>query len=154
MAELGVIGLGSTIRGDDGIGVALVHELDARKLPESVELYDAGTSGMNILHHLKDFDRVIIIDAIRQEGDPGDWVFFHPEDVSSSMEIRSTHDANLFEALKLSETLGERPEEVVIMGVIPADLSLSEDLSPELEERLPELVGALEEKVQEMVRPA
>ncbi len=147
---MGVIGLGSTIRGDDGIGVTLIQELKTRKLPENVELYDAGTSGMNILHHLKDFDRVIIVDAIRREGEAGDWTFFHPEDVTGSTEMRSTHDANLLEALELSEILGERPEEVVIMGVIPADLSLSEELSPTLQDRLPELIEALMHKVREL----
>lgn len=150
MGSLGIIGIGSTIRGDDGIGVLLVERLKTRKLPDGVELYDAGTSGMNILHRLKDFDAAIIVDAIRTEGRIGDWVFFSPQEVDSTIEMRNTHDANILEALELSEMLDERPDEVRIMGIIPGDTSIGEGLSSELENRLPELEEALINEIGEL----
>lgn len=150
MGSLGIIGIGSTIRGDDGIGVLLVERLKTRKLPDGVELYDAGTSGMNILHRLKDFDAAIIVDAIRTEGRIGDWVFFSPQEVDSTIEMRNTHDANILEALELSEMLDERPDEVRIMGIIPGDTSIGEGLSLELENRLPELEEALINEIGEL----
>jgi len=148
---LGVIGIGRPIRGDDGIGVVLIDRLQNKELPEDVNLLDAGTSGMNLLHHLKDFDRVIIIDAIRHGGDPGDWLFFSPEEVNSSIKMRSTHDSNLLETLELSEMLGEKPDKVVIMGIIPADMSIGEELSPSLNRKLPEIENVLLDKIEELI---
>ena len=147
MGKLGVIGVGNTLKGDDGIGVKLVNRLDNEGFPDSVEFQEVGTSGLNIVHHLKDFDRVLIIDAIKHEGESGTSIFFRPDEVNESVKVRSTHDANLLEAIELSETLGERPEEIVIMGIIPEDMSLRDGLSPLMKEKLPEL----EERLREII---
>ena len=147
MGKLGVLGVGNTLKGDDGIGVVLMNRLKKSELSEDVEFYEVGTSGMNILHHLKDLDTAVIIDAVRSKGEPGDSVFFSPDDVDNDLDVRSTHDANLLEAIELSETMGERPDRVVIMGVIPKNMEINEDLSPALQDRLPELEGELREKV-------
>lgn len=147
MGKLGVLGVGNTLKGDDGIGVVLLNRLRESDLPGEVEFYEVGTSGMNILHHLKDLDAAIIIDAIRSKGEPGDSVFFSPDDVDNDLEVRGTHDANLLEAIELSETMGERPDRVVIMGIIPKNMEINEDLSSPLQDRLPELEDELREKV-------
>ncbi len=147
MGKLGVLGVGNTLKGDDGIGIVLLNRLRESEIPGEVEFYEVGTSGMNILHHLKDLDTALIIDAIRSKGEPGDSVFFSPDDVDNDLQVRGTHDANLLEAIELSETMGERPDRVVIMGVIPENMELNEDLSPPLQDRLPELEDRLREKV-------
>lgn len=147
MDKLGVLGVGNTLKGDDGIGVVLLNRLKESELPGEVEFYEVGTSGMNILHHLKNLDTAVIIDAVRSKGEPGDSVFFSPDDVDNDLEVRSTHDANLLEAIELSETMGERPDRVVIMGIIPKNMEINEDLSSPLRDRLPELEGELRGKV-------
>ncbi len=152
MTTLGVIGIGNPIRSDDGIGIELINRLKARQIPEGVELLDVGTSGMNILHHLKNFNKVMIIDAIRTDGEPGNCMFFTPDEIDKdgSIKTRSTHDANLLEALELSEMLGERPEEVIIMGIIPEDLTIGEGLSSKLKEKLPKIEEELRKKIEEL----
>lgn len=147
MAKLGVIGIGNTLKGDDGIGVELVNSLEKEDFPDEVVFHEVGTSGLNIVHYLKDLNKALIVDALRSEGEPGDSIFFRPDEVDSSIKIRSTHDANLLEAIDLSETLGERPEEILIMGIIPEDMSLRDELSPVLKEKLPELEERLREKI-------
>ena len=147
MAKLGVLGIGNTLKGDDGIGVALVNRLQDKGIPGDIEFHEVGTSGMNILHYLKDLETAVIVDAIRSEGEPGDSIFFHPDEVDSDIEVRSTHDANLLEAIELSEAMGERPDRIVIMGVIPEDMSIRDELSPALQEKLPELLEKLRDKV-------
>lgn len=151
MAKLGVLGIGNTLKGDDGIGIVLVNRLQDKDIPGGVEFHEVGTSGMNILHYLKDLETAVIVDAIRSEGEPGDSVFFHPDEVDSDIEVRSTHDANLLEAIELSEAMGERPDRIVIMGVIPKDMPIRDELSPALQEKLPELLGKLRDKVVSLI---
>lgn len=151
MAKLGVIGIGNTLKGDDGIGVVLVNRLGEENFPGKVEFHEVGTSGLNIVHYLKDFDKALVVDALRSEGEPGNSTFFRPDEVDNSIKVRSTHDANLLEAIDLSETLGERPDEIVIMGIIPEDMSLRDDLSPLLKEKLPELEDRLREKINSLL---
>jgi hydrogenase maturation protease len=145
--KLGVLGIGNTLKGDDGIGVVLVNQLQDKDIPGEIEFHEVGTSGMNILHYLKGLETAVIVDAIRSDGEPGDSVFFRPDEVDSDIEVRSTHDANLLEAIELSEAVGERPDEVVIMGVIPKDMSIRDELSPALQQKLPELVEKLRDKI-------
>ncbi|MBS3814718.1 hydrogenase maturation protease [Candidatus Bipolaricaulota bacterium] len=147
MGKLGVLGIGNTLKGDDGIGVMLVKELKKEEFPGEVEFHEVGTSGMNILHYLEGLDKAVIVDALRSGGNPGDSIFFRPEEVDKDITVRSTHDANLLEAIELSETLGERPEKIVIMGVIPDDMTIRDGLSPLLENKLPDLVKKLREKI-------
>lgn len=147
MGKLGVLGIGNTLKGDDGIGVVLVNELEKGEFPGKIEFHEVGISGMNILHYLEGLDKAVIVDALRSGGNPGDSIFFRPEEVDSDISVRSTHDANLLEAIELSETLGERPEKIIIMGVIPDDISIRDGLSPLLQNKLPDLVKKLREKV-------
>lgn len=151
MAKLGVLGIGNTLKGDDGIGVVLVNRLQDKDIPGEIEFHEVGTSGMNILHYLKDLESAVIVDAIRTEGEPGDSVFFHPDEVDSDIEVRSTHDANLLEAIELSEAMGERPDRIVIMGVIPKDMPIRDELSPSLQKKLPELVKKLRGKITSII---
>ena len=156
MAKLGVLGVGNTLKGDDGIGVVLVDRLKGEDFADEVEFdevefHEVGTSGMNIVHYLAKLDRAIIVDAIRSEGSPGDALVFRPEEVDGDMTVRSTHDANLLEAIELSETLGEKPERIIIMGIIPKDMLLRDDLTPELKEKLPELEDKLREQIKSLL---
>ena len=148
-----IIGLGNPIKSDDGIGIRIVREVEKKDLPPNVKVFDAGTGGMNIFHLLRDSERTLIIDAVRFGREPGDSVFFSPEEVKSLNKSKSTHDTNILEVLELSKTLNEEPKEIIIMGVEPKDTSFGEGLSPKLEGRLPELTDDLFEKVVEVLGP-
>lgn len=146
----GIIGLGNPLKGDDGIGILLVKEIEEKSIPSNVRVFDAGTGGMKILHLLSDLEKVIIVDAIHFGGEPGESVFFEPDEVNSLSQSKSTHDTNFLDVLKISERLEEEPEEVVIMGIEPKDVSLNEGLSPELERKKPDLTEKLYERVKDM----
>lgn len=145
-----IIGLGNPIKGDDGIGIRLIKEIEGKDLPPDVKVFDAGTRGMRTLHLLNDSERAVIVDAVHFGGEPGDSVFFTPEEVKSLNRSESTHDINFLEVLKLSRALDEEPEELVIMGIEPKDTSFGKGVSSELEDRLPELVDDLFKKAMEV----
>ncbi len=53
------------------------------------------------------------------------------------------NEGDLLQAVELSRAMGECPDEVVILGIEPAHVGPSEDLSPTLEGRVPEYVRAV-----------
>lgn len=148
--EIGIIGLGNPLNGDDGIGIVLIQKLEKRGNFPNISIFDAGTGGMKVLHFLKDLDKVIIIDAVNLGKEPGDFVFFSPEDVKSLRNPSGTHDSNLFEVLELSEDLGEIPDEITIMGIQPKITDIGEDLSDEVENNIENMLDSLEEKISEL----
>jgi len=138
-----IIGIGNPLKSDDGIGLIILEELKKRNISPNFSLVDGGTGGMKFLHILKDFDEVIVIDAVYFDGEPGEYVFFKPDQVKSLNAPKGTHDSNFFEILELSEQLNEKPREIVIMGIQPKITDISENLSSELEERLEGMVDAI-----------
>jgi hydrogenase maturation protease len=147
---LGVVALGNPLRRDDGLGVRLLEALRERDLPDDVELYDAGTGGMRILHKLADVDTVILIDVVRFGGEPGESVWFTPDEVESIREEGSSHDPNLFEAIELSRRLDEAPDRIRCLGVQPEDVSVGEGLSTPVENAIPDLLDAIEATIREL----
>ena len=141
-----VAGLGNPLIGDEGVGVRVVQALQERSgLPPDVEVLDLGTAGMKLLHAIRGRRRAILVDCARMGEPPGTIRRFTEQQVRSRKELagRSLHETDLLGVLELAARLGEKPDEVVLFGIEPADLSAGEGLSDALEARLGEYVEAV-----------
>lgn len=150
MAGTAVIGVGNEMMGDDAIGPHIVRELISRKvLPEEILLIDEGRGGMRLVHHIKDLDKVLIIDAADIGKDPGDYTVFRPEDVESIKDLsgNNIHEWDLLKMLELSRMLGECPDDISILAIQPKDLEWGGEISGELIERLEDYI----EKVKQLL---
>ena len=47
--SLAIVGVGNPLMGDDGVGIAVIRELGKESLPAGVELFDGGTSLLDVL---------------------------------------------------------------------------------------------------------
>jgi hydrogenase maturation protease len=119
--------------------------LRAQTLPESIEVVDGGTRGLDLVNLMEGWPRVILIDAANLDKEPGQFARFTLDEVRllGDDDPLSIHGTGLREALLLAQVLGVLPEQVVIYGVQPAHLDWRDELSPEIEAALPELVAAL-----------
>jgi hydrogenase maturation protease len=138
-----VIGIGNPLRGDDGIGIHILHELEKRKTSSDFSLLDGGTGGIRLLHLLKNLDEVYIIDAVDFDGEPGEFVFFQPNQIKSKQVSKGPHDTNIFDILTLAVKLSGKPQKTVIMGIQPKTTDIKQGLSEELKNRLKLMVEAL-----------
>lgn len=143
-----VLGLGNTLRGDDGVGPRVVEELTCRGLPEGVMALDGGTGGLAVLHVLEGWQRVVVVDAADVGLEPGQFACFGPDQVRSAgaADRFSLHHAGLGEVLALADALGRTLPEMVIFGVQPAEIGWREGLSPAVAATLPALVDAVIEE--------
>ena len=140
-----VVGLGNLLRGDDGVGVRVIQTLVAEALPEGVEVAEGGTQGLGLVSLMEGWRRVILVDAANVDLPPGEFVRFTPQEarlLGGDQHI-SIHNAGLRDALLLAETLNLLPDEIVIYGMQPANLDWDDDLSPQVEAAMPELVRAI-----------
>lgn len=138
-----VLGIGNTIRADEGIGVRVVEAL-ARDyvLPEGVVAIDGGTSSMEMLEELSHLDFLIVVDAIDDGKLPGELVRLAGDAVPVFFRRNlSPHGIGLSDVLAALEFMGAAPKETVILGVQPVSLELSMELSPTIAARVPELVA-------------
>jgi len=140
-----VIGLGNSLRGDDGVGVRVAQILAAQALPDDVEVVDGGTQGLGIVNLMEGRQRVVLVDAADVGIDSGEFVRFTLDEARLLGDDRhlSVHAAGLRDALLLAQALEVLPDEVVIFGVQPANLEWDSTLSPQVEAALPSLVAAV-----------
>ncbi len=144
---IGILGIGNTLRGDDGVGIVIAQKMKDRDFSADVKVYEVGSGGLKVLHRLEELEKVILVDSVRFDGSPGDYRFFSPEEVKSMKGVSGTHGTDVLEIIELSEEIDESPEEILILGIQPKSLSLGEDLSPVLEDKLSVILDDLEEKV-------
>lgn len=57
-----ILGLGNPLMADEGIGTELIVRLQKHDIPPDVELLDAGTGGMALLHHIADREKAVLVD--------------------------------------------------------------------------------------------
>ena len=130
-----VVGIGNILLRDEGIGCHVVHALEEIDLSD-VEIIDGGTSS-DVLQLSEDVDKLVIVDAVKGGGMPGQIYRFHIEDITLEQKpLLSLHDMSLIDSLKLMR-LWHNIDEAVIIGVEPKDIGWGLELSPELQERIP-----------------
>lgn len=138
-----VIGVGNLLQKDEGIGIHTVKALQEMQLPDNVTIIDGGTSP-DILACTRTGDKLIIVDAARAGGRPGDIYRFQPDNlVAESGEMLSVHELGVPQNLRLMSLSGNEPSEVVIIGIEPKEIDWGTELSPELEMKIPEIVSVV-----------
>ena len=137
-----ILGAGNLLLSDEGFGVHFIRYLEQHyTLPEGVELFDAGTLGLMAGHKLEEANRVYIVDVVATPGAPGTCIRYSKDDfVLKRIPLKlSPHQVGVQEMLLVSSLRGRCPEEVFLLGIIPSSVAPGTELSPLLQQRLPEL---------------
>jgi len=148
-----VLGVGNLILSDEGVGVHLVRRLQSEGLPESVELLDAGTWGLELLDFVDDVEKVIIVDCVKGGGEVGAIYRFEPDDVDvipKQYQI-SFHDLGIYDFIRLAKAIGTLPP-TVIYGIEPKVIDWGEVLSPEIEAKMDKLKDLVLEEINQSIR--
>lgn len=145
-----VVGVGNTLMSDDGIGPCVIEAMREKLAGrEDVELVDAGTGGMNVVHAIAGRDKAVIVDCALMGAKSGAIKRFTPEEARSVKHVSavSFHDIDIFKVLEVSSQLGERPGEVVLFGIEPETIERGMGISDALEKHMAEYVGAIEREI-------
>ncbi|MGM0575379.1 MAG: hydrogenase maturation protease [Myxococcota bacterium] len=142
--EVLVMGLGNVLCADDGAGIVALDRLArAWTAPPDVELLDGGTLGLALLPLLRRARRVVLLDAVAADAPPGTLLRLEGRHVGPAVARHlSPHQVGVADLLDGARLLGGRPEQIVLLGVVPASLDLAVARSPEVEAALPRLVDA------------
>lgn len=137
MTRIGIIGLGSDLRGDDAVGHSVLSYLEKKEI-EDVDLIYGGTGGMRLVHDLEGLDVALIIDAARMDLEPGDFRIFSPDEAENIESFRASnqHEWDPFRSLELLDIMDKKRRKILIMGIEPLSLDLGDGLSPEIRDRI------------------
>lgn len=137
-----VIGLGNPILGDDGVGWCVAKELKHLLTPAlDVDVDYLSLGGISLMEHLIGYERVILIDALFSEEEPGSIRVSKLDDIPdySAFHITSAHDTSLQNAMQLGRDLGAQlPDDVMVVGISAKHVyDFSEELSPPVAQAIP-----------------
>ena len=146
-----VLGVGNPLMGDDGLGIAAVAALrDRWPDSESLALVDGGTWGMTLLPLIEAASRLLIVDAIDRGALPGTPITIEGDEIPRQLALKlSPHQTDLREALALAELRGRLPAETVAIGIQPASIALSTELSAVVADGFPALLRDVEVRLRQ-----
>jgi len=143
-----VLGIGNILLRDEGVGVRVIEQMQKMLLPEEVELVDGGTAGADLLDVLAERQKVIVVDAVQADCDPGTVLRFTADDLVQPDRVGiSLHELGLGQALTMTKQLGCAPGNVVVLGIKPKDIACGLDLSPEIASCVPEVIRLVLEEI-------
>jgi hydrogenase maturation protease len=148
--EIMILGVGCILFSDEGFGVRVIETIQDRyEFPDNVQVVDGGVLGINLLGVISKPDYLIVVDAIRNKGKPGDLHRLEGEAIPERIRAKnSLHQVDFLEALTLCQALDKVPE-TVILGIEPEDIeTLSTELTPTTQSK----VDAIIEKVLDEVK--
>lgn len=152
-----ILGVGNDILSDDAIGPKTVQALKQDHFIPDVTYETAALGGLELVELMNGYDLVIFIDAIKtKDGVPGDVYEYTPDDFQETLHLTNLHDINFLTALKLGDKVGlTTPERVQILAVeIIEDEVFSNDFTPPLAKRFPEIVLEINEKINRFLKEA
>jgi len=150
-----VLAVGNILLGDDGVGQKLLAGMAplAGRWGGAVELVDGGTQGMALLGFLTGRRAVVLLDAVAVGAAPGAVHRLHDQAVFAAAPRAgmTTHEASAVELLRAAALVGELPDEVVVVGVEPANLETGVGLSEVVEASVANALRAAVEAVDTLV---
>jgi hydrogenase maturation protease len=154
MQKIKIIGCGSLLMGDDAAGCLVVRKLKEEKLPENVEIIEAGTPGLDLLNMIEPGERVIIVDAvITGEADEGTISIFTEDKLPKPSQMPvSAHQIAIPETLALGRKVQPElmPESIEIWGIEIKD-TLVRKPTGELSEKVKAAIVQMVEKIKSLI---
>ncbi|NMB77336.1 MAG: hydrogenase maturation protease [Myxococcales bacterium] len=141
--ELLILGLGNPILSDDRVGHLVARELFSRLPAGTAVLREACVGGVELLHELEGFRRVVIVDSLEPGRLPPGQVREVPlAELGSSCVPLTLHNAGLMTCLELGRRMElSMPEEVRVFAIGVCDpYTFSEECTPAVAAAIPQAV--------------
>ncbi len=132
--RIAIIGLGNTLRRDDGVGIHILALLQAALKHRNFSFLNFGIASFGLINTMADFNKVLLIDAIDAGLNPADLKIFGLNEASYFTKEKklSAHELSLGDLLGLCLMLGVTAD-VHIAGIQVKDISYGLEMTVELE---------------------
>lgn len=138
-----ILGIGNALLTDEGVGVLVLEKIrECYSFSDNISLVDGGVLGLNLIGVLSEADHVIVVDAVKNHGDPGTLYRLEGDAIPRRFrEKTSLHQVDFPELLATCRILGKVPH-MVLIGVEPEDMeTFSLDLTPTLQARVQDMIA-------------
>ena len=136
-----IVGLGNIAFKDEGAGIHALRFLKEHYPDISADLIEAGTPGFSLFDLMKQYQKVIFLDAVNMGKPPGTIGKFSANEAVAFKKSFSLHEMGLAEVIKLGQSLGKNFTHVTIFGMQPQVIAYGEELSASVRASIPDLTS-------------
>lgn len=151
MRRMLVIGIGSVIMTDDGVGSRVAEAVQSKLQDIGIAVVIGETDVQFCLDEIQPDDILVVIDSMIQGNETGSIEIVPLQDVfKSQSKLHSQHDFNLIDALSLNY-----PEiEGCLIGIEASEIGFGFELSHELRSRFEQICDDVSRAILEMKEAA
>jgi len=115
-----IVGIGNSLRKDDGVGVLIAGSLSERANKAGFNVFNAEDVIESYLSDITnaDSENVLIIDAVAADLEPGDIIFGSFDEINTDKTALSTHKLSIELSIKIMKQRGKTP---YLLGIQPSD---------------------------------
>jgi hydrogenase maturation protease len=141
-----VLGLGNSVRADDGVGLYVARTLQNMLDSPDIIVSETPGAGLDIIELLSGYERAILIDAIQTDrGQVGQVRRLDVSAFETTRHALNPHSADLATSLETGRRLGlPLPSKITIFAIEIADAdSFSEECTPAVSMAIPVCVNMI-----------
>ena len=124
-----VLGIGNNLLTDEGVGIHVIELLE-KLHPDRADInfVDGGTLSFTLADYLASHEQLIVVDAARIGGKPGDMACFEGSEMDRYLtgNRQSVHEVGLMDLLDICKLQGHYPEKRALVGIEPESLEWGE----------------------------
>lgn len=140
--KLLVLGIGNTLKMDDGIGIYLIRELEKYIDKEEIKIYEIGTETWRIFSIIEEENckNILIVDAIKFNFIPG-FVYIGRNPEIKDLSLFSTHERHFLSEINFE--ILRTCKNIFIFGIEPYKIEWGIGLSDFLNKKFDEILNKL-----------
>jgi|SRR5208283_1461597 len=140
-SDIVAVGIGNIVHTDDGAGVHALQMLrESGRVPAGVSLIEGGTLGLELVSYLQNAKRILFLDAVDANAQPGSLLRLTREDLLSIKGGWSVHQLGVADLLAALSLVSDGCQDVLLLGVQPQSTDWGTELTPKVKRALPALV--------------
>jgi hydrogenase maturation protease len=137
-----VLGVGNLLWADEGFGGRCAEAFAERfSIPDNLSVMDGGTQGLYLVDLFREYNPVVIFDAVDFGDEPGTLRVVENDDIPAFVAGRkvSLHQAGLQDVIACAKLLGGCASNMLLIGVQPVELEdYGGSLRPAVRARIPQ----------------
>jgi hydrogenase maturation protease len=145
-----VVGIGNTLLRDEGVGIHVVLQLERQvadgrlAVPHGTRFADGGTLGLDLLPMIAGASILVLIDAVKLGRPSGSVSVLRGDAIEGTLGGHvSPHQVGVADLVAAARLTGVMPKAASLVGIEPAEIEIGLDLTPAVEEAVPNAMVAV-----------
>jgi len=146
-----ILGIGNTLLRDEGIGIHLLHYIQAQ-YPQwnsryGIEMIDGGTLSFDLLASIRSDQPLLVLDAVNLKQSPGTVYCLQAQAMDSFLAQpgKSVHEVSLLDLFDMSRLTEQLPQNRALIGIQPDCIDWGSHLSQVVQNALPDAALQVEQ---------